>query len=146
VSAMDAEVAIAGEVLRAQATRVKERFERLTALQRHLLRYTTACLTQVAQSSLCGLYHSVEQRLCRWLLTAQDRTRSDELLFTQDTLAGMIGARRPTVSIASGALQKRGLIRVNRGRVTVLDRAGIESAVCDCYWIIRQALGSFLEI
>jgi len=144
-SPFDAEVAIAGEALRAQASRVREKFERLVSLQNLLLRYTCSSLTQLAQSSLCGLYHTVDQRLCRWLLTAHDRVRSDELAFTQDTLAGMIGARRPTVSIAAGALQKAGLIRVNRGRVTLVDRTGIEVIVCDCYWVIRRALGIFLE-
>src|SRR5262245_51056357 len=141
----DAEVAIAGEALRAQAGRVREKFERLLSLQKLLVRYTCASLTQLAQSSLCGLYHTVDQRLCRWLLTAHDRARSDELAFTQDTLAGMIGARRPTVSIAAGSLQKAGLIKVNRGRVTLLDRKGIEAAPCDCYWVMRRALGVFLE-
>ena len=93
---------------------------------------------------MCKPDNGFEQRLCRWLLTAHDRVHGDELAFTQDAVAGMIGARRPTVSIASGALQKAGLIKVNRGRVTLLDRAGIEGAVCDCYWVIRRALGVFL--
>jgi hypothetical protein len=104
-----------------------------------------AAFTQLAQVSVCGLYHTVEQRLCRWLLTVHDRVNGDELLLTQEILAGMIGARRPTVSIVSGKLQKAGLIRVNRGRITLLDRAGIENATCECYRVIRGALDLFLE-
>jgi CRP-like cAMP-binding protein len=144
MSPYDAAVAMPGEVLRAESSLVMEKFARLQSLQRLLFRYTCAALTQLAQTSVCGLYHTVEQRLCRWLLTAHDRARSDELLLTQEILAAMIGARRPTVSIASGTLQEAGLIRVNRGRVTILNRAGLESATCECYSVMRRAFDLFL--
>lgn len=143
-SPFHAQVAIGGEALRAEPARVGQRFEHLVSLQRLLFRYTCMALTQVAQSGLCGLYHTVEQRMCRWLLAAHDRSRGDELLLTQEMLAGMIGARRPTVSLAAGALQKSGLIRVNRGRITLLNRAGIEDATCECYWAIRREFDLFL--
>jgi len=144
-SPFDAEVAIAGEVLRVESNRIRPNFERLTSLQRLLFRYTYAALTQIAQSSVCGLYHTVEQRLSRWLLAAHDRSRGNELVLTQETLAGLIGARRPTVSLASGVLQSAGLIKVNRGRITLLDRAGMEAKACECYWVVRRELGQFLE-
>jgi CRP-like cAMP-binding protein len=144
VSPYGVEVELPGEVLRVKASRFKQEFERLNSIHSLLFRYTYTALTQLAQSSVCGRYHTVEERLCRWLLMAHDRTNGDELLLTQEILAGMIGARRPTVSIVSGTLQKAGLIRVSRGRITILDRAGMEDATCECYWVIRRAFDVFL--
>jgi CRP-like cAMP-binding protein len=144
VSPYGVEVELPGEVLRVKASRFKREFERLNSIHSLLFRYTYTALTQLAQSNVCGRYHTVEERLCRWLLMAHDRTTGDELLLTQEILAGMIGARRPTVSIVSGTLQKAGLIRVSRGRITMLDRAGMEDATCECYWVIRRAFDIFL--
>jgi CRP-like cAMP-binding protein len=144
VSPYGVEVELPGEVLRVKASRFKKEFERLNSIHSLLFRYTYTALTQLAQSNVCGRYHTVEERLCRWLLMAHDRSTGDELLLTQEILAGMIGARRPTVSIVSGTLQKAGLIRVSRGRITMLDRAGMEEATCECYWVIRRAFDIFL--
>src|SRR5262245_1052260 len=102
------EVELPGEVLRIRASHFKKAFERLTSIHSLLFRYTYTALTQLAQSSACGRFHTVEARLCRWLLMAHDRSASDELLLTQEILAGMIGARRPAVSIVVGTLQKAG--------------------------------------
>jgi CRP-like cAMP-binding protein len=144
ISPYGAEVELPGEVLRIDASRFKKEFDRLNSIHGLLFRYTYTALTQLAQSSICGRYHSVEQRLCRWLLMAHDRTEGDELYLTQEIIAGMIGARRPTVSIVAGGMQKAGLIRVTRGRITVLDRDAMEKAACECYSAIRRVFDMFL--
>ncbi len=144
ISPYGVEVELPGEVLRIKATQFKKEFERLNSIHSLLFRYTYTALAQLAQSSVCGRFHPIESRLCRWLLMAHDRCENDELHLTQEILAGMIGSRRPTVSIVSGILQKAGLIRVNRGRITILDRLGLEEATCECYWIIRRAFDRFL--
>ena len=141
-----AEAAMDGEVMRAGSSPVKEQLDRLKSLQRLLFRHAYAVLTQLAQSSVCGRYHTVEQRLCRWLLSAHDRAPGNELSLTQAILAVMIGARRPTVSIFLGKLQKSGLIRVNRGRITLLNRGGLEDATCECYWVMRHEFDLFLSV
>ena len=138
------EVELPGDVLRIKASRFKKEYERMNSIHSLLFRYTYTALTQLAQSSICGRYHTVEQRLCRWLLMAHDRAEGNELHLTQEIIAGMIGARRPTVSIVAGTLQKAGLIRVNRGRITILDRDRMEEATCECYWAIRRAFDMFL--
>jgi CRP-like cAMP-binding protein len=107
----------------------------LTAL---LLRYTQAVLTQVSQSVACNRVHSVEERCARWLLMTHDRVNGDRFDLTQEFLAEMLGVRRPTVSIAASILQRAGFIRYSRGRVEVVDRAGLESATCECYGVIAR--------
>src|SRR5215831_7324208 len=92
------EVELPGDVLRMKASRFKKEYEQLNSIHSLLFRYTYTALTQLAQSSICGRYHTVEQRLCRWLLMAHDRSAGDDLYLTQEIIAGMIGARRPTVS------------------------------------------------
>lgn len=87
----------------------------------------------------------VEQRLCRWLLTANDRIQSNELLLTRDILAAMIGSRRPAVSLISGTLQAAGLIQATRGKITVLNREEMEEASCECYAVIKQAFDRYLQ-
>ncbi len=138
------EVELPGELYRISLKEFKEEFNRLNTIHGLLFRYTYTALTQLAQSSVCGRFHTVEERLCRWLLMAHDRCESDELLLTQEILAGMIGARRPAVSIVTGTLQKAGLISNRRGRITILDRQGLEDASCECYRIIREAFDKFI--
>jgi CRP-like cAMP-binding protein len=138
------EVELPGELLRISLKEFKEEFNRLNTIHSLLFRYTFTALTQLAQSSVCGRFHTVEERLCRWLLLAHDRCESDELLLTQEILAGMIGARRPAVSIVTGTLQRAGLIGNRRGRITILDREGLEDASCECYRIIREAFDKFI--
>ncbi|MGN6848454.1 MAG: Crp/Fnr family transcriptional regulator [Sphingomicrobium sp.] len=115
-------------------TVVKENpgFERL------LLRYTLALMNQISQAAACNRAHSVEERLARWLLMTQDRVHSPEFPLTQEFLGQMLGVRRPTVSIAAGMLSKAGLIHYVRGRITILDRAGLEKASCECYRVIAD--------
>lgn len=108
------------------------------ALNRVLLRYALALMTQMAQNAACNRTHSVEERCTRWLLMTQDRVRSPTFDLTQEFMAQMLGVRRPTVSIAAGILAQAGLISYVRGKITILDRSGLETACCECYRIITN--------
>jgi CRP-like cAMP-binding protein len=138
-------VQIAGEALRARGEVVADEFWRGGAFQRLLLRYLQALMTQISQTAACNQMHSVEQRLCRWLLLCLDRVESDELMMTQEFLAGMLGDRRESVTLAAGNLQSLGLIQYARGRVSVLDRAGLEARACECYQIVRTEIARLLD-
>jgi CRP-like cAMP-binding protein len=98
-----------------------------------LLRYTHVFHVQVAQTAACNAHHELAQRLARWLLAAHDRSEAPELSLTQDLIAVMLGVRRSTVSIAAGTLQKAGVIRYQHGKITIVDRVGLENAACECY-------------
>ena len=101
-------------------------------------RFSQSALNQIAQTSACNRLHSVEQRLCRWLLMTRDRVGSEYVPLTQEFLAYMLGVQRPSVTIAAGALQKAGLIRYVRGKVTILDRKGLEASACECYRVVKR--------
>jgi CRP-like cAMP-binding protein len=103
-----------------------------------LLRYTDAFMAMVAQTAACNSLHGIDERLARWILMTHDRTRRDEMPLTQEFLAYMLGVRRASVSIAAGGLQQMGLIKYNRGQLTVLNRAGLEESTCACYRIVRR--------
>ena len=98
-----------------------------------LMGYTTALVGFIMQSTACNAVHSVEQRLARWLLMAQDRMGADEFPLTQEFVAMMLGATRPTVTVVAGTLQRAGLIEYHRGHVTIVDREKLEGASCECY-------------
>ncbi len=114
------------------------------ALNHLLLRYTQALVTQTAQIAVCNRHHSVAQQLCRWLLLSIDRLPSNELMMTQELIASMLGVRREGVTEAAGKLQAAGLIRYNRGHITVLDRAGLEARACECYEVVRKECNRLL--
>jgi CRP-like cAMP-binding protein len=103
------------------------------ALRDLMLRYVLVFHVQVAQTAACNAHHELGQRLCRWLLAAHDRSGVPELSLTQDLIAVMLGVRRSTVSLAAGMLQKAGVIRYQHGKITILDRVGLEDAACECY-------------
>ena len=107
-------------------------------------RYTQALFTQVTQQVACNGLHSVEERCSRWMLLTHDRVASDSFPFTQEFLAQMLGVRRASVTVAAGALQHAGFIRYNRGRVTIMDREGLEDASCECYRIMRTEFDRLL--
>jgi CRP-like cAMP-binding protein len=130
-------VQIAGGAVRMRAKVLQGEFARGGPLQHLLLRYTQALITQISQTAVCNRLHSVEKRLCRWLLLSHDRVRSDELLMTQEFLANMLGGRRESVTVAAARLQDAGLIQYARGHIRVLDRAGLEAAACECYRIVK---------
>ena len=107
--------------------------DRRGAFHELMARFTQALFGFVAQSTACNALHKVEQRLARWLLLAQDRMESDEFPLTQEFVAMMLGASRPTVTVVAGILQKAGLIKYRHGRVTIVDRENLEAASCECY-------------
>jgi CRP-like cAMP-binding protein len=128
----------AGQAYRLQGRLLKQEFGRAGAFQHLLLRYTLALLTQMAQTAVCNRHHSVDQQLCRWLLLSLDRLPANELSMTQELIANMLGVRREGVTEAARKLQDAGLIHYSRGRITVLDRPGLEARVCECYGVVRQ--------
>jgi CRP-like cAMP-binding protein len=127
----------AGGAFRLELKFFRDEFRRIGELHRLLLLYTQALLTQMSQTAVCNRLHSVEQQLCRWLLFSHDRLASDELVITQELIANMLGVRREGVSVAAHRLQEAGLIRYRRGHLTIVDRVGLESAVCECYQVVK---------
>jgi CRP-like cAMP-binding protein len=127
-----------GHAYRLKGLALKEEFNRGGALQHLLLRYTLALLTQMAQTAVCNRHHTVDQQLCRWLLLSLDRLPANELSMTQELIANMLGVRREGVTEAARKLQDAGLIRYSRGRITVVDRPGLEARVCECYAVVRE--------
>jgi CRP-like cAMP-binding protein len=127
---------IGGSAVRAELQRPSSRLLGL------VLRYTAAVIAMTAQTAACNRMHPVEERLSRWLLMMLDRVGHAEFALTQEFLAQMLGVRRPTVNIAGAQLQKAGLIRYTRGRITVVDREGLESTSCECYARIRDEFAS----
>src|SRR6266700_2510913 len=115
---------------------IRADFKRGGALQDLLLNYTLALFTQVTQSTVCNRFHTVEKRLCHWLLIAHDRVDGDTFHLTQEIISYMLGTPRTGVTMAAGALQDAGLIRYKRGKITILDRTGLEEAACECYGIV----------
>jgi CRP-like cAMP-binding protein len=135
----------AGHAYRLRTRFLKREFERAGNLQHLLLRYTQALLTQMAQTAVCNRHHTVEQQLCRWLLLSVDRLASDELQMTQELIANMLGVRREGVTEAAGILKDAGLIQYQRGRITVLDRPGLEQQVCECYAVVKRETDRLLS-
>ena len=135
----------AGYGYRLKAQPLKQEFNRAGPVLHLLLRYTQALITQMAQTAVCNRHHSVEQQLCRWLLLSLDRLSSDSLTMTQELIANMLGVRREGVTEAAGKLQRAGLIRYRRGRIEVLDRPGLEQAVCECYAVVRLEFDRLLS-
>ncbi len=128
----------AGMAYRLKAELLKAEFARFGPTMHLLLRYTQALITQMAQTAVCNRHHSVDKQLCRWLLLSLDRLRGNDLSMTQELIANMLGVRREGVTEAAGKLQKAGLIRYQRGRITVLDRPGLEARTCECYRVVRD--------
>jgi CRP-like cAMP-binding protein len=128
----------AGYAFRLPGQRLKDEFHCNGALQVSLLRYTQALITQMAQTAVCNRHHSVDQQLCRWLLLSLDRLASNQLTMTQELIANMLGVRREGVTESAGKLQRLGVIRYNRGQITVLDRAKLEQLSCECYGVVRR--------
>jgi CRP-like cAMP-binding protein len=127
----------AGEGLRLDARTLKTEFDQNGPVLHLLLRYTQALITQMAQTAVCNRHHSLDQQLCRWLLLSLDRLQGDELVMTQELIANMLGVRREGVTEAALKLQRVGLIRYARGRISVLDRAALEKRTCECYAVVK---------
>jgi CRP-like cAMP-binding protein len=128
----------AGRGFRLRAALMKVEFDRAGPALHLLLRYTQALITQMAQTAVCNRHHSLDQQLCRWLLLSLDRLQGSELVMTQELIANMLGVRREGVTEGALKLQQAGLIRYARGRITVLDRAGLEKRSCECYAVVKK--------
>jgi len=127
-----------GRAFRLHREILQEEFDRGGALQHLLLRYTHALLTQISQTAVCNRRHSIVQQLCRWLLLSLDRLDSEELTMTHELLASTLGVRREGITEAAHKLQSLGLIAYRRGRITVIDRIGVEAQCCECYGVVRR--------
>lgn len=133
-------VQIPARALRIRAGLLREEFDRGGRLQDVLLRYTNGLLLQVSQSPVCNYFHTVEKRLCRWLLITRDCLQSDTFHLTQEMISQMLGAPRSGVTVAAGQLQKKGLIRYSRGKITILNQKGLGMAACECYRIVAAEI------
>lgn len=137
-------VQVPGDVVLMPADAFRAALPECPTLGRLLHRCTVALYTLTSQSSGCNRKHAMEQRCARWLLLVHDRVDGDRFDLTQAFLSQMLGVRRATVTVAAGRLQKAGLIRYSRGRITIRDRTGLERAACECYGIIRSAYDRLL--
>jgi CRP-like cAMP-binding protein len=137
-------VGIAGEAVRMEARAVRDQFTRGGTFQRALLRYTNTLIAQISLTAACNRKHTLEKRLCRWLLLIRDRAITDELIMTQEFIANMLGGRRETVTVAAGRLQDAGLIYYTRGRLRIVNRKGLEETVCECYKAVSRECNSLL--
>jgi CRP-like cAMP-binding protein len=137
-SPLEAVVQITGDGFRVKAGALQNTLEFAPHLQSMLSRYVVVRGMQVAQTAACNRLHDIEQRLARWLLMTQDRVDSGLLPITHDFLATMLGTDRPTVSLAAGVLQRKGLVEYTRGAVKIVNRKKLEDAACECYGVVRQ--------
>lgn len=138
-------VQVPGHALRMSGAAFQAAAQARPDLAQVLHRYTHALFVQAAQGTACNLTHSPLQRCARWLLMTDDRVEGDSFALKQEFLAQMLGERRPTVSRVQSTLQARGMIRYSRGRVTVLDRKGLEETACPCYRVIRNEYDALLQ-
>ena len=138
-------VQVPGEALRMRAAELRRRVGRDSALHELLLRFTHTFVIQLSQTVACNLLHPIEKRLCRWLLSVHDRADDDHFPLTHEFLAAMLGVRRATVTEAARKLRDAGLIRYGAGRLTVLDRGGLESASCECYRTVQDEMDRALR-
>jgi hypothetical protein len=136
---------VAGAGLRMNVAVLHEEVDRSPAFRRAVSRFAQFFLTQVSQTAACNARHPLEVRLARWLLMAHDRIGTDTMPLTHELLSIMLGVQRPGVTIAAGALRRAGFITYNHGRVTVVDRPGLEAASCECYRIVRNELDVLLQ-
>lgn len=135
----------AGTAMRMKASALRKESDGAGSLRRVLHLYAHLLLTQVSRTAACNRFHTVDARLARWLLMSSDRLGSDEFRLTQDFISNMLGVRREGVSKAASLLQKNELINYSRGRIEILDRAGLEAVSCDCYAIIRSESDGYLD-
>jgi CRP-like cAMP-binding protein len=133
-----------GHAFRLKGQLLLDEFSRSGAMQNLLLRYTQALLTQISQTIACNRHHSIHQQFCRWLLSSVDRSPSNELWLTHESIAGMLGVRRETITKEVGELQAAGLIQNGRGRIVVIDRPGLAARSCECYRGTNREFGRLL--
>ncbi|MBE9117020.1 Crp/Fnr family transcriptional regulator [Lusitaniella coriacea LEGE 07157] len=130
-------IQISGTVVRLDANILKQEFQQGGELQRLLLLYTQALMTQISQTAVCNCKHVIEQRLARWLLTVCDCIQQEEFHLTQEFISIMLGVRRSSVTVAAGILQQGGAIRYRRGKITILNRDALIKTACECYGLVQ---------
>lgn len=145
-SFVDSMVQMPGEAWRMGAREFCAEIEANAPLRSLVLRYNEALHVQTTQTAACNGHHGLEQRLVRWLLMAHDRADGTDLPLTQDLMALMLGVHRPSVTVTAGILQRAGLIRYSGGRVTILDRASLEAASCECYGTVQRRVSVLLGL
>ena len=138
-------VRTAGHAYRMSSHVFKREFNRGGAMQRLLLRYTQALMSQMIQTAACNRHHTMDQQLCSCLLSALDRAPSGEVVMTHEMAASMLGVRREGVTVVAGKLQRAGLITYFRGRIAVLKRSALEARACECYSVVKQELNRLLS-
>lgn len=138
-------VQITADALEIKTEALKEEFNRSESLRNLLLRYTNTLLCQIAQSAVCHRFHTAEQRLCRWLLTIRDHAHSDTFHLTQESTSQMLGVPRTYVTMMAGEIQRKNLIRYARGKITITNHQGLEAASCECYRMVKEDVGGFLD-
>jgi len=138
-------VQITTEAFKIRVEDFQEEFNKREALQELMLRYLNILIAEISQSSLCHRFHTLEQALSRWLLTTQDRLSSASLDVTHEIISHALGVPRTGVTMAAGALQRASLIRYSRGKIVILDRAGLEANSCECFRIVHDELNHFLR-
>lgn len=141
---LQAVVQIPGEALAVGGDVLRREFKRGGELQDLVLCFTHTLVTQIAQAVLCNHFHTIEERLSRWLLATRDRIEGDTFLLTHEELSHMLGTPRTGVTKAAGALQDAGLIRYKRGKIVILNRKGLERAACECYQVISEETERFV--
>ena len=136
---------IGGHATKVKTQPVLDQFEKNLEFRDLVLRYLRVLLTQVSQSAVCNRFHTLEERLCRWLMISRDIIDSDEIPLTQELLSQMLGVARTGVTMTAGALQQSGLIRYRRGQINILDSEALADASCECYRIVKQEFDHFLN-
>lgn len=135
----------AGTAYRMKGVDAMGEFSESGDFQDILMCYTQSLITQISQTAVCNRLHSIEQQLCRWLLMNHDHQQTDTFLMTHDQIANLLGVRRESVSMAVSNLQHRGLIKAVRGKIRLIDRAGVEASSCECYGIVKQQYDRMLS-
>ncbi len=138
-------VQTAGHGFRLNAQLLKKEFDRFGPTMHLLLRYTHGLTVQMAQTAACNRHHSIEQQLCRWLLSTLDRLPTNNLVMTQELIASALGVRRESITEVAGRLQRAGQISYRRGHITVLERSGLEAGACECYAVVRKELDRLMS-
>ena len=137
-SAGQATVQIAGSAWQIQSSKFVELYKASEPFRTLINKFQNVILLQAQQSAACHALHTVEARLCRWLLQSQDITETDMVPLTQEFLSHMLGVRRTSVSLCAHALQNAGLIQYSRGHIKILNRDGLKEAACECYEVVRE--------
>lgn len=138
-------IQIQAEAMRIRADALKNEFHKGGKFQKLLLSYIHSLICQISQSAVCNRFHTVEQRMCRWLLLTSDRVRSDVFPLTQESISHMLGTPRTNVSMIANSLQQQGLIYYKRGIITIVDREELEETSCECYRIVKNQIDELYQ-